>query len=133
MRIIALAFCLVAFFSINLKIVEAQKKVLSSFCQLSLSDELMQSNISFMEGFSFKVDKNGKSIDVKRILGKYVDEEQVSNCLTKWQFSGFAENSRVSVYFSWKHGLGWTQMKIISKDFSEVVTNGSKSCSDSEK
>lgn len=124
MKIIVGVCCLIAFLSINTKSVNAQKEVLSSFCQLSLSEELMQSNISFTEGFTFKIDKNGKPIDIKRTLGKYVEEEQVKSCLDNWKFSGFVENSRFSVYFSWKHGVGWTQMRITNKDFSQVVVNG---------
>lgn len=130
MKIIAVVCCLIAFLSFNTKSVNAQKEVLSSFCRLSLSEELKQSNISFTDGFTFRLDKDGKPIDVKRTLGKYVEEEQVKSCLDNWKFSGFAENSRVSVYFSWKHGVGWTQMRITSKDFSQVVVAGNKSCPD---
>lgn len=119
--------CLVAFFSIS---VNAQREVLLSFCQLSLSEELKQSNVSFTDGFTFKIDKNGKPIDIKRTLGKYVKEEQVKSCLDNWKFSGFAENSRVSVYFTWKHGVGWIQMRVISKDFAQVVVNGDEACPD---
>lgn len=132
MRIIALAFCLVACFSINLKSVEAQKEVLSSFCRLSLSAELKQSNTSFTEGFRFKVDRNGKPFDIKRVSGKFVDEEEVKSCLEKWKLSGFAENSLFSVFFAWKHGIGWIHMKILSKDLSQVVVNGSKACPDTQ-
>lgn len=130
MKIIVAVCFLIAFLSINAISVNAQKEVLSSFCQLSLSEELKQSNISFTDGFTFKLDKNGKPFDIERTLGKYVEEEQVKSCLDSWKFSGFAENSRVSVYFSWKHGVGWTQMRITSKDFSQVIVNGSKSCPD---
>jgi len=130
MRIIAAVCCVIAF-GIT-KNVEAQKReVLSSFCQLSLSEELKQSNTSFTYGFTFKIDQNGKPFEIKRTLGKYVADEEVKSCLDNWKFSGFAENSRVSVYFAWKHGVGWIHMKIISKDFSQVVVNGSKSCPDS--
>ena len=130
MKMIVLACCLFAFLSINAKRVNAQKEVLSSFCRLALSEELKQSNVSFTDGFTFKLDKDGKPIDIKRTLGKYVEEEQVRTCLDNWKFSGFSENSRVSVYFSWKHGVGWTQMRITSRNFSQIVVNGSKSCPD---
>ena len=114
-----------AFLSFSTQSVNAQKQVLSSFCQLSLSEDLKQSNLSFTDGFTFKLDKHGRPVGVKRTLGKYVKEEQVRSCLDNWKFSGFAENSRVSVYFSWKHGVGWTQMRITSKDFARVVVVGS--------
>ena len=128
LSVCCLCFCIV----LNAKSVNAQREVLSSFCQLSLPEEVKQSNICFTDGFAFKIDKNGKPVDIERVLGKYVKAEQIKSCLATWKFTGFAENSRVSVYFSWKHGTGWTQMKIISKDFSQVVVNGSKSCPDSQ-
>lgn len=121
-------WCLISFFSINVKNVNAQRDVLSSFCQLTLSEDLKQSNLSFSEGFTFKIDKDGRPSVVERVLGKYINEEEVKSCLKNWKFSGFLENTRFSVYFTWKHGVGWTKMRIRSKDFSQVVVNGSKSC-----
>jgi hypothetical protein len=132
MKIIIVACCLVAFLSVGAISADAQKEVLSSFCRPSLSDELKQSNTSFTEGFRFKIDRNGKPFDIKRVSGKFVDEEQVKSCLENWKLSGFAENSLFSVFFAWKHGIGWIHMKILSKDFSQVVVNGSKACPDSE-
>lgn len=132
MKIIAVVCCLIVCINIGAKSVSAQKEVLSSFCRPSLSDELKQSNTSFTEGFRFKIDQNGKPFDIKRVSGKFVNEEQVRSCLENWKLSGFAENTRFSVYFAWKHGVGWVHMKILSKDFSQVVVNGSKACPDSE-
>jgi hypothetical protein len=132
MKIIAVVCCLIAFFTVSTKSVSAQKEVLSSFCQLSLSEERKQSNLSFTDGFRFKVDRNGRAFDIKRVSGRFVNEEQVKSCLENWKLSGFAENSLFSVFFAWKHGIGWIHMKIISKDFSQVVVNGSKACPDSE-
>ena len=130
MKIIVIVCCLVAFLSVGAKSADAQKEVLSSFCQLSLSDDLKHSNTSFTEGFSFKIDQNGKPFDIKRVSGKFVDEEEVKSCLDNWKLSGFAENTRFSVFFAWKHGVGWVHMKILSKDFSQVVVNGNKACAE---
>ena len=102
----------------------AQKDALLSFCQLSLSERLKHANLSFTDGFVFKVDKNGKPVEIRRILGKWVDDQEVVSCVSKWQFSGFEEDSRVIVTFGWKHGVGWTGMRVVSKDFSQVITNG---------
>jgi hypothetical protein len=131
MKIIVIVCCLVSFLNVGTKRADAQKEVLSSFCHLSLSDDLKHSNTSFTDGFTFKIDQNGKPFDIKRVLGKYVDESEVKSCLENWKLSGFAENSRFSVYFSWKHGVGWTQMRISGKDFSQVVVNGTGACAHS--
>jgi len=132
MKIIVIVCCLVTFLSVGAQSADAQKEVLSSFCQLSLSDDLKHSNTSFTEGFSFKIDQNGKPFDIKRVSGKFVDEEQVKSCIENWKLSGFAENTRFSVFFAWKHGVGWVHMKILSKDFSQVVVNGDKACADAK-
>ncbi len=102
----------------------AQKEALLSFCQLSLSEQRKQANLSFTDGFVFKVDKNGKPAEIRRIFGKWVDDQEVSSCVSNWQFSGFEEDRRVIVTFGWKHGVGWAGMRVVSKDFSQVVRNG---------
>lgn len=126
MKIIGGVCFLVVCLSFSVRSVNAQKEALSSFCQLSLSDELKQSNISFTDGFTFRIDNNGTPLKLTRILGKYTDNAQVKSCLNNWRFSGFGENSRFSVYFSWKHGIGWTQMRITSKDFTQIMVTGTK-------
>ncbi|GEM_PF-4011623 len=96
----------------------AQKKdVLLSFCQIELNDALVQRNLSFSESFLFSLDKNNKPSKIKRVNGKYMKESDVQDCVDGWVFKGFPKHTNIVVMLSWKHGVGWTQMQVSSKDF----------------
>ncbi len=101
-----------------------KKEVLSSFCQLTVSDSFFQLNISFTEAYSFKVNDEGKPVDIKKLYAKYVKVDEVSDCLSSWKFSGFPKDTRFQVYFTWKHAIGWTQMKIRTKNFTQTTIYG---------
>lgn len=107
---------------------QERKSLLSSFCQFSVSEQLMQTSISFTEIYTFTLDQNGKALGVKRVSGQYLDQQEVTTCIRKWEFSGFAPTSRVTVSFTWKHAEGWTEMKVISKDFIQTTLLGKQSC-----
>jgi len=81
----------------------------------------MQRSISFSEVYTFTLDDNGKALGIKRVAGEYLDQQEVMACINRWEFSGFAPKSRTNVSFTWQHALGWTEMKIISKDFIQTT------------
>src|SRR5215475_6963509 len=94
-----------------------KRSLLSSFCQFSLSEQLIQTNISFSEIYTFTLSENGKALGIKRVSGEHLDLKEVTRCINRWEFFGFAPRSRVTVSFTWRHAVGWTEMKVISKDF----------------
>jgi hypothetical protein len=99
-----------------------ETSVLFSFCPLSISENLMQAQFTSTDAYTFKIDKEGKPFGLKRISWRFVDDEEVKACLSEWKFTGFEENRRFMVSFTWRHMYGWTVMKLISKDFSQTVT-----------
>jgi hypothetical protein len=105
-----------------------RKSLLSSFCQFSLSEQLIQTSISFSEVYTFTLDENGKARGIKRVSGDYVDLQEVTGCINRWEFSGFAPKSRVTVSFTWRHAVGWIEMKVISKDFTQTTLLNGDPC-----
>lgn len=105
---------------------------LVSFCQFPMSREIMQANLGFREIISFQVDGDGRPFAIKKILGKYLSEDAVRQCISKWSFAGAESNSRFTVSFSWEHGVGWTRMRITGKNFSQVTLRASAVCQESE-
>jgi len=107
------------------------KSLLSSFCQFPVSEQMIQSSISFTEIYSFTLNEKGNALGIKRVSGDYLKLQEVVRCLSRWEFSGFAPRTRVTVSFTWKHGAGWTEMKVLSKDFVQTtLLNGT--CSGGE-
>lgn len=110
----------------NVREVSGQKDVLSSFCKFPLTEQQMQANLTFTQGYTFKIDKAGKASVVKRILGRdaWVTDDKAIACFEQWRFTGFEEGQRFTVYFAWVHAEGWTRMTIRTKNFSQVVIDG---------
>lgn len=104
----------------------AQQEVLSSFCQFQLTEMQRQANFTFTQGYRIKIDKEGRVNEVKRVLGKeeWVAIDKAKACFAKWKFTGFDEGRAFVVFFSWKHGVGWTGMNISGGGFSQNVVNG---------
>lgn len=96
-------------------------EVLFSFCPLSISDGLRQGNFTSTDYYAFKIDKEGKPFDVKRVVWRFVDDKEVEQCLSNWKFTGFAENTRFTVSFAWQHIYGWTTMQLRSKGFFQTL------------
>ena len=99
-----------------------KSEVLFSFCPLSISEGLAQANFTATDIYSFKIDKEGKPFDLKRVSWRFVDDEEVKACIGEWKFTGFEENRRFVVSFSWKHMYGWVSMILSSKGFSQKIT-----------
>jgi|SRR5215510_8232328 len=108
--------------------IKQQKVVLSSFCQVSIADEIKQANMTFTEIYSFKISKTGAPSDVSAVKVRFTRLEDIVDCLKEWRFKGFDEGSICHVEFSWKHGIGWVQMRISSKNYSQQTILGSSSC-----
>ena len=91
------------------------------FCQITLSDHTKQANITFTDIYIFDIDKSGSVINMRPSRAKYTDVLDVHTCLEKWRFSGFPDHTVFHVEFTWKHAVGWTQMRISGKDFSQTT------------
>lgn len=98
-----------------------RKKAIPAPCEFSISDAYIQANATFSDGFIFKTDKTGKPFDIKRLIGDELIDEEARECLSRWRFEGFNENTRISTIFTWKHGVGWYPIKIQSKGFSQTL------------
>ena len=105
-----------------------QKTVLSSFCQASIADEIKQANVTFTEIYPFNISKTGAPSDVRAVKVRFTRLEEIAACLKEWRFKGFDEGSICHVEFSWKHGIGWVQMRISGKNFSQQTILGSSAC-----
>ena len=119
--LLLLIFILSVSFCFGQKKHKSKTKVLSSFCSLSISEGLMQANFTATDYYSFKIDKEGKPFDLKRIVWRFIDDEEVKTCLSEWKFTGFAENTRFTVSFTWQHMYGWTNMHLSTKNFSQTI------------
>lgn len=106
------------------------RQVISAFCDIPISDHLKQANTTFTDVYTFKVDKSGKAVQLRGSRAEFTKLEDIEACLSLWKLNGFANETVFHVEFSWKHGIGWTQMRISSKDFSQVTIIGSKACPD---
>lgn len=104
----------------------AQQEVLSSFCQFQLTENQRQANRTFTQGFRVSINKDGRVNEVKRILGKeeWVATDRAEDCFAQWKFRGFDEGRTFVVYFSWEHGVGWTQMIISGGGYSQITRIG---------
>jgi hypothetical protein len=98
-----------------------QRNLLPAPCEFSISEAYIQANVTFSDGFIFKTDKTGKPFDIKRLTGKDLIDEEARECLSRWRFEGFNENTRISIIFTWKHGVGWYPIKIHSRGFSRTL------------
>jgi hypothetical protein len=105
-----------------------QKTVLSSFCQAGVADEVKQANMTFTETYSLSISKTGAPSDVRAVKARFTRLEEVVDCLKEWRFKGFDEGSTCHVELGWKHGIGWAQMRISCKNFSQQTILGGNAC-----
>ena len=99
-----------------------QKNVESSFCKLSLSEDVKQSHATFTNRYYFRIDSDGKPLKISRINGfDFINDDEVKDCILAWKFENFSENSYFIIEIGWKHGVGWQPMKIRSKNYTKTV------------
>lgn len=99
-----------------------QKNIELSFCKLSLSEDVKQSNITFTNRYYFKIDGKGIPLKISRISGfKFINDREIENCISAWKFENFAKNSYFIIEFIWEHGVGWHPMKIRGKNYFKAV------------
>jgi len=98
-----------------------RRKVIPAPCEFSIKEAYIQANVTFSDGFIFKIDKKGKPFDIKRLIGNDLIDEEASECLSRWKFEGFKENTRLTSTFTWKHGVGWYPIKIYNREFSRSL------------
>ena len=99
-----------------------QKNVESSFCKLSLSEDIKRSHATFTNRYYFRLNGSGKPLKISRVSGfDFINDDEVKDCISNWKFENFAENSYFIIEIAWKHGVGWQPMKIRSKNYSKTV------------
>ena len=125
---IKIIICLLLFSTVSVNNSTTDKEILSSFCNLQIEDNVKHGNNTFTEFYYFEIDEEGKPKNVRERKAKFTHVQEVRDCLTKWKLNGFSQDSIFRVEFSWEHGLGWTQMRIINKEYSQTVLNGDKAC-----
>lgn len=130
MKIRLVASCAILVFAVSGSPAQTKKAVQFTVCELTLSENQKQANLSFTDGFVFMVNSNGSLDYVGRNIGNHVSEDEVRSCVTDWKFSGFPTQSKVRLYFGWEHGVGWTQMEIQTKLFSQKISFTGKSTTD---
>lgn len=111
-------------------------KMSVDFCHFPLPEYLKESYTNFTLVYLFLINEAGKPTQIKRILGKEISElkdEQVSECLSKWQFDGLARDTRIIVDFRWEHGIGWTEAGVSWKGFSQRIKLSGSRCQYSAK
>lgn len=116
-RVSKFFFVLLFLFLLSGTCFSQKRDVLFSFCQLRLDKQVIQTNTSFNESFIFSLDENNKPSKIKRVLGKHVKKDDVQACIDNWVFTSFPKDSKIIIMFSWKHGVGWTQMQITNRGF----------------
>jgi len=109
-------------------VIKPQKTILSSFCQVSVADEIKQANMTFTETYSLSISKTGAPSGVRAVKVRFTRLEEIVDCLKEWRFKGFDEGSTCHAEFSWKHGIGWAQMRISCKNFSQQTILGDNAC-----
>lgn len=107
---------------ISSKCLAQDKKALVSLCRLPVESEVNETNTNFTDSYKFRISKDGKPIKVESFQSRFTDVRDVISCLSDWKFTGFSEKSFFFVYFKWEHGVGWSEMRVFSKNFSQTVT-----------
>jgi hypothetical protein len=92
-----------------------------TYCNLKLSPSWKLANLSFNSLYSFNVSDKGDVLEVEKTRDDFIGEEPVKECLSGWKIKGFPNGSRFSVYFTWKHGAGWTTQEISGNGFSQTM------------
>ncbi len=115
--------------SVQQVVVAQDRKALISFCNLSVNEEVNQANTHFTNRYRFRITEEGKPTSISVANSKFVKLEDIEACLTDWKFVGFSKKNLFVLYLKWEHGVGWSEMKIISKDFSQTISQGSRDCS----
>jgi len=97
-----------------------------TFCQFELSDNIKQPHIDFTEAYIFRIGPEGAPAKISRVLGNILNVDAVYRCMSNWRFRGLPKNSALTAYFRWENGMGWTQLRVVSKQFSQTIRTDSK-------
>jgi hypothetical protein len=120
-------FCILLLIQIASGFHYDDKIALTSFCKPALSDQQKQANLSFTDIYSFRLDESGAPTSIKPYQAKYTKIDDFKACVKDWKFSGFPQEALLHVELTWKHAVGWTRMRISSKDFSQITTSDTSS------
>jgi hypothetical protein len=101
---------------------EPQIRTTITYCNFDLAKRWKLGNLSFNSLYGFTIDKEGKTLEIKKLRDDFIGEQAVRDCVSNWRIVGFQESSRFSVYFVWKHGKGWVRQEISGTGFSQIMT-----------
>ncbi len=80
-------------------------------CDLGVSKGLAQANASFSIVYEVGTNTTGRVERVTKVENRFIPEEAVTACLSRWTLSPPSATFKVSL--DWEHGKGWTRMNII--------------------
>jgi hypothetical protein len=92
-----------------------------TYCNLKLSEGWKLGNLTFNALYSFRVDENGRVVDIRKIRDDFIGNAVVESCISKWKIIGIPNKSAFVVYFNWKHGHGWIEQRISGNRFIQVM------------
>ncbi|MEM9553321.1 MAG: hypothetical protein AAGC60_03620 [Acidobacteriota bacterium] len=91
------------------------------FCHFRVPRHVKAMNASFSIVYAFQVNEGGSLAEPKKLLDRFLDLEAITECVEKWRLPDLREGSVVKVVAVWKHGIGWTQMSILSDVFNQRI------------
>lgn len=99
-----------------------------SFCQFSLSEDIKAAHESFSVAYTFRLDEEGKPKEIRRVRNSQLGDGPVIACISRWRFTNVAPNSAVVAHFWWEHGVGWTELRVAGKGFTQTLRIDGQRC-----
>lgn len=91
------------------------------FCHFDPPGGIKQGRANFSLIYEFELDGSGKVTDVRPLISRYVDSEEVAACIKRWTIAGLSADARLVAVFRWVHGEGWVSLGITGDGYDQVI------------
>lgn len=98
-----------------------ERHIITTYCnpEIFKTPRTAETDISLL--YSFKINKNGKIIKVKRINDDYVGEGKIKLCISGWKIFGFPKQNQFNVSFNQEKDKNQFEQIISGGNFSQTT------------
>jgi hypothetical protein len=88
-------------------------------CDFKVPKDIAHANASFTVIYAVQTGPDRHFSKIEKIKNDFLNDQPFTQCLSGWTLP--VENQRVTITFNWKHGQGWTDIALSSKDLNQRI------------
>lgn len=98
------------------------------FCHFDPPGGVKQGRANFSLLYELELGDAGRAINVRPLITRYVDSEEVAACIERWTIADLPAGTRLVAAFRWVHAEGWVSLTISGDGYDLVIRITGERC-----